>query len=306
MMGGKIHLDSTVGQGSRFEFEIELGTCAGSAEGSQAMLLQGARVLLLTPDGLEARVLMEMFRDLGWAATRADDTAGAAAALAAGGDQVVLCDRNYHGEDGISLSATLRARFPNVRFVIMLRPACLRADLERLAGTGIAHLVKPIKLRELVGAVTGNAAADAGGVDSMPPIPADVPSPRRHLLLVEDTPDNVLLIQAFLRNEPYNIDVAENGAIGFEKFRQGSYDLILMDMQMPVMDGYAATAAIRDFERDRGAPRTRIIALTAHAIREDIDRCLAAGCDGHLGKPIKKAVLLQALAEATRTAATVN
>jgi CheY-like chemotaxis protein len=215
----------------------------------------------------------------------------------------VLCDRNVQDEDGIALCAELRNRFPGSRFVVMLRPSSLRADVERLAGTGIGQLVKPIKLRELMNAVTGRTSDAGMRADSNPAATADVTAPRRRLLLVEDTPDNILLIQAFLKNEPYDIDVAENGAIGFAKFQQHTYDLILMDMQMPVMDGYAATTAIREFEQRTAVPRTRVIALTAHAIREDIDRCLAAGCDAHLGKPIKKAILLQTLAEATRAVA---
>jgi CheY-like chemotaxis protein len=122
---------------------------------------------------------------------------------------------------------------------------------------------------------------------------------RQRILLVEDTADNVLLVKAFLKNEPVEIDEAENGEVAVSRFKSTRYDLVLMDMQMPVMDGYAATRAIREFEAATRAEPTPIIALTAHAIREDVARCLAAGCSSHLPKPIRKAALLGAIHEAT-------
>jgi signal transduction histidine kinase/CheY-like chemotaxis protein len=127
-------------------------------------------------------------------------------------------------------------------------------------------------------------------------IPGAATDGRRHrLLLVEDNPDNCLLIRAYLKPEPYEIDEAENGAVAVDKFKRAHYDLVLMDMQMPVLDGYAATRAIRDWEREHDYPPVPIIALTAYAVREDVDKSLAAGCTAHMTKPIRKAVLLENL-----------
>ena len=116
------------------------------------------------------------------------------------------------------------------------------------------------------------------------------------LLLVEDSPDNQLLILAYVKDLPYHIEVADDGAVGVEKFQAGAYDLVLMDIQMPVMDGYEATRAIRRWEQAAGRPPTPIVALSAFALREDIQRSLEAGCNGHLTKPIKKVTLLETLA----------
>ena len=115
------------------------------------------------------------------------------------------------------------------------------------------------------------------------------------VLLVEDSEDNRLLIQSYLKKTPYQVEIAENGQIAVEKFSAGRYDLVLMDMQMPVMDGYTATRTIRELESTQGLDRSPIIALTAHALKEDEQKSLDAGCDGHLTKPIKKAALLEAI-----------
>jgi len=96
------------------------------------------------------------------------------------------------------------------------------------------------------------------------------------------------------------IEVAENGALAFEKCQTQSFDLVLMDVQMPVMDGYTATKAIREWERTRGCPPVPIIALTAHARQEDVETSKAAGCTAHLTKPIKKTTLLSAVSEYAR------
>ena len=90
--------------------------------------------------------------------------------------------------------------------------------------------------------------------------------------------------------------MAENGQIAVEKFREKPYDLVLMDMNMPVMDGYTATMTIRQWEEQEGSPPTPIIALTAFALKEDEQKSIAAGCNAHLTKPIKKKILLEALA----------
>ena len=113
-----------------------------------------------------------------------------------------------------------------------------------------------------------------------------------HILLAEDMPDNRVIFQAYLRHPDYRVDLAENGDIAFRKFQTQRYDLVLMDMQMPVMDGYSATRAIRQWEHKQQRTPVPILALTAYALKEEQQKSLAAGCTEHLVKPIKKEVLL--------------
>jgi CheY-like chemotaxis protein len=116
------------------------------------------------------------------------------------------------------------------------------------------------------------------------------------ILLVDDNEDNVLLIQSYLKALPHRVEVARDGLEALDKVRTGeTYDLILMDVQMPVMDGYTATGHIRAWERERNVSPTIIVALTAHALKGDEQKSLAAGCNGHLTKPIKKKEFLSAI-----------
>jgi PAS domain S-box-containing protein len=119
--------------------------------------------------------------------------------------------------------------------------------------------------------------------------------PPLRILLVEDSSDNRAITVAYLRHTPYVVDIAENGALACEKFASGNYDLVLMDRQMPVMDGLTATRAIRKWELANKRTPTPIIALTAAALKGDREKCMAAGCTAFLTKPIKQEVLLQAI-----------
>ncbi len=139
--------------------------------------------------------------------------------------------------------------------------------------------------------------ASAGQGRAMAQPTAEEPLPPLNILLVEDNEDNVLLIKSFLKKTPYELGFAENGEIAIEKFASGEYDLVLMDIQMPIMDGYTATRKIRKWEKDRGLEATPIVALTAYASQEERDRCIEAGCDAHLSKPVKKTELLEAIHE---------
>lgn len=116
------------------------------------------------------------------------------------------------------------------------------------------------------------------------------------ILLVEDNEDNRFLIASYLKKLPHEVDFACNGLEAVEKIQEGGvYDVIFMDIQMPVMDGYTATGAIRDWEAKHQLKPAVIVALTAHALQEDEQKSIHAGCDGHLIKPIKKQVFLAAL-----------
>jgi len=129
------------------------------------------------------------------------------------------------------------------------------------------------------------------GADPEPALPA------LHILLVEDSSDNRTITLAFLQDTPYRVEIAENGAVAYEKFIAGPYDLVLMDRQMPVMDGLTATRAIRAWERANQRPPTPIVALTASALKGDQEQFTAAGCTAYLTKPIKQEVLMQAIRE---------
>ncbi len=124
---------------------------------------------------------------------------------------------------------------------------------------------------------------------------ADAPLPTLRILLAEDSPDNCAIALAYLEDTPFLIDVAETGLIACEMFKAARYDLVLMDRQMPVMDGLTATRTMRSWETENDRPPTPIIALTASALMGDRDTCLAAGCTAYLSKPIRQEVLLRAI-----------
>lgn len=117
------------------------------------------------------------------------------------------------------------------------------------------------------------------------------------ILLADDAPENQIILKAFLKKMPWLVDIAKDGAEALLKFTQGHYDLVLMDVEMPIMDGYAATQAIRSWEKEHNRPRTPLLALTAHAMREHLERSLEVGCDGHLVKPVGKERLIQIIQE---------
>ena len=119
------------------------------------------------------------------------------------------------------------------------------------------------------------------------------------ILLAEDSQDNVLLIQSYLKASGCSVDLACNGEVALQMFISGTYDVVLMDVQMPVMDGYSATRRIRQWEAENRARPVPILALTAHALPEEVRKSLDAGCTAHLTKPIRKATLLHAIEEHT-------
>jgi len=114
-----------------------------------------------------------------------------------------------------------------------------------------------------------------------------------------------MLIKAYLRKSPYSLDEAENGQLAYDRFIEKKYDLVLMDIQMPVLDGYSAVRMMRSWEKDHAHRRTPIIALTASALDDAVRRAKDAGCDMHVSKPVKKATLLEAIANSIEAAEAV-
>ena len=182
---------------------------------------------------------------------------------------------------------------------MMLTSDNRRDDIARCSELEIAnYLVKPVKKKGLLDAIAvtlGRKAVPAvGRIPEVKPVDFSEVRPF-NILLVEDSEDNSLLIQAYFKRTSDHIEIAENGEIAVEKFKSGEYDIVLMDIQMPVMDGYTATGEIRKWEKENGRKETPIIALTAHAMTEYFQKSLDAGCTDHLTKPIKKTTLMKTI-----------
>ena len=183
-----------------------------------------------------------------------------------------------YGGSGLGLTISKR--------LVELMGGCIRVE-SRVGKGSVFSFTVPL---EIWAGATRRAAVPVGA-DPERPLPA------LHILLVEDSPDNRTITVAYLQDTPYRVEIAENGTVAYEKFTAGHYDLVLMDRQMPVMDGLTATRAIREWEQSNHRPLTPIIALTASALKGDQEKCVAAGCTAYLTKPIKQDVLLQAIKE---------
>jgi signal transduction histidine kinase/DNA-binding response OmpR family regulator len=306
MMGGRIWVESDEGCGSRFHFLARLAPAMAHAP-ALAVAGRGRAVLLISRHAPGARVLAAALDAWQFQCTVCDDEAAAATLLAearqAGQPYSAVVQDIGRDAEADGLAKRLREGGDATPLVMLFRPSTVAAGVEKTQRfAGASYLVKPLKRAQLAQAMANLDGAAPTSAPAMP-VPASEPAQGARILLVEDNEDNRMLIKAYLRHEPYEVVEAENGAQALSRVQAERFDVVLMDVQMPVMDGYAATRAIREWETAMRRPRTPIIALTANAIKEDMERSLAAGCDDHLTKPIKKRVLLDALRERLAAAA---
>jgi CheY-like chemotaxis protein len=206
--------------------------------------------------------------------------------------------------DGLEVACRIHAERLAVRpVVLMLSSDDLRPQLSRLKELGLnAYLVKPVTRKDLFEVIhrvleeanqdKATAMPEPGMLETAQPV---VDARQARILIAEDSPDNRLVVSAYLRREPYQVDFAENGEEAVAKFKVQRYDMVFMDIQMPGLDGLAATRLIRQWETARALASTPIIALTASVLEEDVRNALAAGCNMHMSKPIKKRALLDTI-----------
>jgi two-component system, sensor histidine kinase and response regulator len=312
LMSGHIWAESTIGHGStiscalRFEVEPE----SPETPLSTPTDLNALRALIVDDNATNRLIAREALT--AWAMLTREAPGGLTALIELKRAQeagepydFVLLDSRMPDLDGFQVAEQIRAD-PSLKDIAILMLTSdfggvmpRSGEVARTYDLGLAgYLEKPIKRSELRRALIIAHRRKQG----LSPLPRQVETPMAsvdhrplRILVVEDSPDNQLLVKAYLKSKPYKVDIAENGRIACDKVTVGHYDLILMDIHMPVMDGYTTTMAIREWEKKQGIPPTPILAVTACAYSEDKRRIMAAGCNGVLAKPIKKAVLLETI-----------
>ena len=308
LMQGRIWAESSVGAGSTFYFtaRFAVGGKPPLRALSGLMDLKDVKTLVIDDNTTNRLILREMLSRWGAVVTEAAGGEEGLSELlraqqAAVPYALVLLDCRMPVVDGFQVAEQIHQHPTMAGTTILMLTSDNRAgDFARSRDLGVAaYLVKPVKRAELLEAIQQARAGTAPLVE--PAAPGGVLEDARGLriLLAEDSLDNVLLIQSYLKPSGYSVDLAGNGEVALRKFISGTYDVVLMDVQMPVMDGYSATRRIRQWEGENRARPVPILALTAHALPEEVQKSLDAGCTAHLTKPIRKATLLHAIEEHT-------
>ena len=314
LSGGEIAVESEPGVGSCFSFVAMFGAGPAVAKriGAENVNLRGVETLIVDDTEVNRLILREVLESEGARVTEAPSGVDALeelekASATGRGFELILLDCRMPGMDGIELAARIREFYANngapPPVVMMLTSDEIRVRLPQLAELGVrAYLVKPIRRAELLVAIGGAMGGAEAVADSAVRPPAAEVNGALHglrILLADDSPDNRMLVREFLSRTGCRLDEAEDGRDAFARFKSGNYDLVLMDVRMPVVDGIEATRAIRRWENENRGQRTPIIALTASALPLAVRACLAAGCNTHVSKPIKRVTLIDAIRAAT-------
>ncbi len=305
LMGGRIWAESNPGQGSTFHFTAKFGLGQASPKLESQInreLLDGLPVLVVDDNATNRRILEEMLRNWQMAP---ESVAGAAAALAALDRaanagvpyRLILSDVNMPEMDGFMLFESTRSnsQHRDVPFVL-LTSAARPGDMARCREIGVsAHLIKPVKQSLLLNAIASAVAGkDIVAKPHATTAAASTPKADRSLqvLLAEDNEVNQKFAVRAIEKAGHAVVVANNGLEAVNAWERERFDVVLMDVQMPELDGFGATARIRELEQQRGtAGSTPIIAMTANAMKGDKERCLEAGMDGYVSKPVKRQTL---------------
>ena len=316
MMGGTIGVESEEGQGSTFWFTVVLDkrTEQPRLPGEDPVDFRSKRVLAVDDNETNRRIVAAYFEQWGCRHAVVEDGREALTLLrtaAAEGDpfDVAVLDMQLPEMNGEDLGRTIKAdpALGDVHLV-MLTSLSNRGDVDRLKTVGFeGYLLKPVRPSQLLDCLRTVATEgvietrlpDSTEVASHSPAEqaavADSTAERRHILLAEDNIVNQRVAQKLLENLGYRCDVAANGVEAVDMLALKSYDAVLMDCQMPEMDGYAATRAIRDPSSDVRAHGIPIIAMTANAMEGDREKCLEAGMDDYTSKPVNAKTLAEAL-----------
>jgi len=307
LMGGTLEFDSTPGKGSCFWFELPL-ELVGSA-GEDKVFNAANEHVLIVDDNETNRLILEDLLD-SWR-VRHKSVASGPNALTALEEQIatddpfttLVLDMQMPGISGLDVARHVRRddRFQALHIVMLtsLSP-------ESVTSEGLPHwvedvLVKPIKQADLAAALPGlrvlrhSIPVRPGSVSAAPSVRTARHTEGLRLLVVEDHPLNQEVMKDLLASLGYAFDLASNGAEALRALEQKDYSLVLMDCQMPELDGYEATRRLRRVEREKGEPRTPVIAVTAHALADEREKVLQAGMDDFLTKPLQLAALEQTL-----------
>jgi signal transduction histidine kinase/CheY-like chemotaxis protein len=306
LAGGRIWLESYVGRGSTFFFTVSFEVAPGRSPESHfsAVNLRNRRVHLAIahPTTREATRAYCVSQQAIVTDAESVETAVAQLREAMLGDaryDLFIIDLTTLASDSVRPMQILAACQDINTMVIVIVPDVRSSVIAACYQLGLGgYVTKPVtnrKLADAIGRAWEKRSITAQAESSSPSTAERVHA--INVLMAEDSADNQRLIQAYLKQTRYHLDLAENGQVAFMMYQRGDYDLILMDMQMPIMDGITATKKIREWENKMGARGVPIIALTAQALKEEVQRSLDAGCSGHLTKPIKKKALLTEIAK---------
>jgi signal transduction histidine kinase/DNA-binding response OmpR family regulator len=317
MMGGCIGVDSVEGHGSTFWFQVPLRACPATAGAAPCDPLKGIRLLVVDDLAVNREIAQRQLEGWGAEVAAADSAPAALTAIRAAARDgrpfaVVLLDHHMPGMSGLDLAAVVRGDPALAAMRLMLLSSGLIGDTcyDLKALDFAATLAKPLLPRVLLDALTSclglasGAARDSRNESSPRAVRQGVPL---KVLVAEDNHINQQVAVGLLAKLGHRADVADDGGEAVARLEKGNYDLILMDMQMPVVDGITATRLIRDLPGPKS--RIPIIAVTANALNGDRERCLDAGMDDYISKPIdrrKLAVLLDRWQAIIAGAATAN
>lgn len=307
MMGGLLQVTSTPGLGSEFSFSLALESALAAGDNDNAQRFSGERVLVVDDNATNLRLLNAMLTTMGLTPCCVDNPKEALAQVSQQPPfPVILLDAQMPDMDGVSLALELSV-LPQARQsrIIMLSSMNRHFDMSMLKRIGIAHyLHKPVdqsELHQAIGSLLRPASpAPANNAAPTPPAPAGAPQRPLRILLAEDNLVNQRLANRLLEQLGHRCETVGDGAEALRLWRAESWDVVLMDLQMPHMDGETAIQLLREEERLRAGARQPVVAMTAHAMQGDKERCLAMGFDGYIAKPVTREALV---AELNRVAA---